>query len=487
VSDGLRSRVLGGLAWKAASQVVAQVSRLGVAVLLAHLLTPREFGLAAMVLVFSAFVLVFADLALGAALVQRPTLSRGDRSTAFWTSVGVGSVFTALGVLASGPIAAFYGEPSLRPLVIVLSFAFLLTSLGTTQEALLVRELAFRPLELCVMAATLVGGAAGIAAAAAGWGAWALIVQQVATAGCQTALLWIVSPWRPRVAFSTASLRALGGFSLNVFGQRVLYYLHRNVDNLLIGRFLGAASLGAYAFAYNVMLVPFSRIAGPLQQVLFPAFSRLQHDRARMADVWVRATRVTAAISIPALAGLAVVAPDFVAVVLGERWSAAVPVLQVLAWVSLLQSLQTLNSNILMALDRTTTLFRYSVLFLAAHLIAFAVGLQWGIVGVAAAYAVSSTIVEPLYGWLTARALGVSPFLVVRALGGIVQAAAVMGLCVLATRLVLVEAGVSAGPRLLAEVAAGAAVFLPCCAWRAPALRAELRALRRRRPEPQPV
>jgi O-antigen/teichoic acid export membrane protein len=360
-----------------------------------------------------------------------------------------------------------------------------LTSLSATQEALLVREMAFRKLELCTMAATIAGGVAGIVIAAAGGGAWAIVVQQLGTAGSTTALLWWASPWRPRFLYALASLRSLGGFSLNVFGQRVLYYLHRNVDNLLIGRFLGAAALGVYAFAYNVMLVPFSRIAGPLQQVLFPAFARVQDDPERIASMWVRGTRLTAAISIPSLVGIAVVAPEFVAAVLGDRWSAAVPVLQVLAWVGLLQSLQGLNTAILTAIDRTSTLVRYSVVFLGAHLLAFTVGLHWGIVGVAVCYAISTSLVEPLYAWLTARALGVSPFLLVRAVGGIAQAAVGMAAGVLAAQLVLVHAGVGAGPRLAVEIAVGIAVFLPLCTWRAPEVNAELRRLTGRgRPAP---
>jgi O-antigen/teichoic acid export membrane protein len=472
---GLRSRVLGGLAWKAASQVVGQLSRLGVAVVLAHLLTPREFGLAAMTLVFSGFVLVFSDLALGAALVQRKTLSDADRSTAFWTSVAVGSFFTVLGIALAGPIASFYGEPSLRWLVVALSFSFIVTSLAATQEALLVRQMSFRSLELRIMAGALAGGTAGIAAAVAGWGAWAIIIQQVATACASTAMLWTVSPWRPSLAFSRASLRSLGSFSLNVFGQRVLYYLHRNVAPLLIGRFVGAAALGTYAFAYNVILVPFSRIAGPVQEVLFPAFSRVQDDPPRMTQMWVRATRVTGAVSIPALIGLAIVAPDFVRVVLGERWSAAAPVIQILTWVGLLQSLQTLNSNILMALDRTAILLRYSFVFLGAHLVAFVVGVHWGILGVAACYAISSTVVEPLYMWLTTRAVDASPFVLVRGLAGVAQAAAVMGLCVLGTRLALVHAGMPASARLVICIAVGALVYLPCALWRSPQLAGELR------------
>ena len=488
-STGMRGRVLGGIAWKVVSQVVLQASRVVVAIVIARLLAPHDYGLAAMALIFSSLVLVFSDLALGAALVQRRTLTEDDRSTVFWTSAAAGLAFTLAGIAASGPIAGFYGQPHVKALFAALSLAFVVTSLGTVQAAVLTRAMDFRRLELSVMGGNLAGAAVGITAAFAGLGAWAIILQQLATAAVSSLLLFIVCPWRPRLRFSTARLRSLRGFSANVFGQRVLYYLHRNTDNLLVGRFLGPAALGAYGLAYNVMLVPFTRIAGPLQEVLFPAFSRLQDDPRRIAEVWIRVTRLVAALAMPALVGLAIVAPDFVHVVLGPRWTKATPVLQILVWVGLLQSLQTLNTGILIALDRTRLLFRFSIGFFAAHLVAFVVGVQFGIVGVATGYAISSTVVEPLFSWLTARVLGISPFEVPRALAGVAQAAAAMGLSVLLVRVLLVHEGVAPELRLLGLTLLGAAIFVACCVWRAPEVADEVRALRRpgRRPEPLPA
>jgi O-antigen/teichoic acid export membrane protein len=449
-----------------------------VAVVLARLLAPHDFGLAAMVIVFTSFVLVFSDVALGAALVQRPLLTERDCSTAFWASVGLGALFTGVGVAGAGAVASFYGEPQVRPLAAALSVGFLVNALGATQEALLVREMRFRSLELRAMAAVGVGAVVGIAAASAGWGAWAIVGQQLALGATSTLLLWRVCPWRPSLRFSRESLRDLGGFSANVFGHRVLYYLHRNADNLLIGRFLGAAALGTYALAYNVMLLPFSRIAGPVQDVLFPAFSKLQDEPVRIAELWIRATRVIGAISVPALTGLVVVAPDLVQVVLGPRWAGMVPVLRILAWVGLLQSLQTLNTNILQALDRTRTLLRFSIVFFSTHLAAFAIGLQWGIVGVAAGYAVSSTIVEPLFAWVTCRVAGTTVRTFAASLAGVAAASLVMAACVFGLRVLLVHEGVPAAIRLLLLVAAGMVVYLPACAWRAPEVVAELRRLR---------
>jgi O-antigen/teichoic acid export membrane protein len=477
----LRARVLGGVAWKVASQLVLQGSRIVVAVVIARLLAPHDYGLAAMALIFASLVLVFSDLALGAALVQRRELTEDDRSTVFWTSMAAGLAFTLAGIAASGPIARFYGEPAVRPLFAALSLAFVVTSLGTVQSAVLTRTMDFRRLELTVMVGNLGGAAVGVGAALGGAGAWAIILQQLVTASLCSLLLFAVCPWRPHLRFSGASLRSLRAFSANVFGQRVLYYLHRNTDNLLVGRFVGAAALGVYGLAYNVMLVPFTRLAGPLQEVLFPAFSRMQDDPRRIADAWIRVTRLVAALAMPALVGLAVVAPDFVQVVLGRRWAEAAPVLQILVWVGLLQSLQTLNSGILIALDRTRLLFRYSVAFFAAHLVAFLIGVHFGILGVATGYAISSTIVEPAFSWLTARTLGISPLEIPRALVGVAQAAAVMGVSLVAARALLVHAHAAPGLRLAALTLLGASIFAAACMWRAPEVMNEVRALLRRR------
>jgi O-antigen/teichoic acid export membrane protein len=477
----LRASILKGLVWKAFSQAFRQISRIAVAVILARLLTPHDYGVAAMVLVFASLVIIFSDLALGAALVQRDTLTELERSTVFWTSAAVGLVFTLVGLALSGPVAAFYGEPEVKPLFAALSLSFLVTALGTTQTALLNREMDFRSLELRMMGGTAAGGVVGIVAAAMGYGAWAIIGQQLAVAAVSTVLLWAFSPWHPKFAFSWAALKGLASFSANVFGTRLLFYLNRNADNMLIGRFLGSTALGLYAVAYNIMLAPLSRIAGPLVEVLFPAFSKMQADREKMASLWLRANRMIATITIPGMLGLIVVAPEFVSVVLGEKWAAAVPVIQILAWVGLLQSLQRLNSSVLQAVDRTGVLLRYSVVVVVASLAAFAGGLSWGIVGVATAYAISSTIVEPYYAWLTARELGLSMWDFVRAIAGVATAAVLMVPCVALARELLIAEGVPAWARLLLLVALGALVFAVLCAWRAPEVLEELRRLRPRR------
>ncbi|MGZ4358727.1 MAG: MOP flippase family protein [Gaiellaceae bacterium] len=479
----IRSLVARGISWKAISYTFRYLAKIVVVVTLARLLGVRAYGLAAMAITFSGLVLVFADLGFGAALVQRRRLSETDRSTVFWFSCMAGCVCTGASIGLSPLVGWYFRTPAVVPLCAALSLSFFITSIASVQSALLTREMNFRSLELRVIGGTFVGGAVGIVIAALHGGAWAIIGQQLAIAAVSSMLLWVVTPWRPRFVFSRASLRDLGRFSSNVFGTRLLFYLNRNADNLLIGRFLGAASLGAYNVAYNVMLVPLSDLAGPIREVLFPAFSRMQDDRERMAAMWIKANRLVGAASIPALAGLIVVAPDFVHVVLGDKWRAATPVIQILAWVGMLQSVQGLNSSILQACDRTGELFRYSIYVLIASLIAFVGGLHWGIVGVATGYAISSTLAEPYYTWLTGRAVGVSVWQFVRSLSGVVQASLVMVAAILPARLLLVHDGIGAPVRFAAVVALGILVFAPVCLWRTPELRDDLGRLRpRRRP-----
>jgi O-antigen/teichoic acid export membrane protein len=474
----LGTRVARGLAWKAASSGIGQALKFVVGITLARLLSPHDYGVAGMVIVFSSLILIFSDLAFGAALIQRHQVSEEDRSTVFWTSAAVGVLLTSIGVALSGPLASFYGEPAVAPLFAAMSISFFIASIASTQAALLTRAMNFRSLELRQMAAALVAGAVGITLAVMGKGPWAIIGQQIATVIVSTALLWSASRWRPRLTFSLSSLRSMGRYSANVFGSRLLFYGNRNADNLLVGRFLGPSALGSYSVAYNLMLLPLSNIAIPVQDVLFPAFSRMQGDIEALKQAWFRANRVIVAMTASALLGLIVVAPDFVDVVLGPRWRPAVPVIQILAVVGILQSVQGLNSSVLRAVNQTSALFKYSVVVTVASVSAFVLGLPWGIVGVAAAYAISSAIVEPYYSCLTARSVGLSLRGFVTPLLGVLQAVIGMGAAVLFARELMLSIGVPPVPRLLLEVGLGAAVYLPLLTWRAPEVALELRSAR---------
>jgi PST family polysaccharide transporter len=319
-----------------------------------------------------------------------------------------------------------------------------------------------------------------MALAILGAGAWAIVAQNLTISGISTLLLWLSSPWRPRARFSRDRFGGMAGFGGHVLGTRTVTWGAQNVDNLLIGRHLGAASLGAYSIAYNLMLTAVNRIAAPVTQVFFPAFSRIR-DRGRIAGLWLRAVRMVALIVVPSMLGLIAVAPDFVEVLFGRRWHKAAPVFQILAPIGIAQALQALNYGILQALAQTRILFRYMTVASGVTIVSFVVGLPWGIEGVAAAYLAASVVLEPAYLRLTARAVGISPLDWVRSIAGVLEAGIAMLIVVFGVRKLLLGTEIPVSGRLALLILLGAALYVPLVAWRSPEAIAEIRALLERR------
>lgn len=456
--------------------------RFVLAISLARLLSPHEVGIAGMVIVFATFIIPFADVGLGAALVQRPTVTSIDTSTVFWASLAAGTAFALLGAAASPLLADFYGESEVAPLFAVLSLAFVITSLSSTHRSLLVRELRFRDLELRLVASYAIAVPIAIGVAAVTESAWAFVTFELVTATTSTLLLWVMMPWRPQLAFSRATLRDFGAFGLNVLGSRIFRDLSQIVDKLVIGRWLGASRLGIYVLGSSLIFGPTSRIAAPVHEVLFPAFSRVQGDRERVRDGWLRANRLVAAIAAPAMLGMIAVADDFVPVVLGERWSDAVPVIRLLAIAGLFVAVQSLCGTVLQALDRPRSVMLLAALSLAATTSSVAVGLAWGLNGVAAAYAAQAVFVTPVYVAAAARKIGVSSGAVARAVWTPLQAGLIMFAVLLVVDLGLADS-MGRAMRLVLEAGLGAAVYV-LALWRtSPDVLAEVRRLRPRRGE----
>jgi O-antigen/teichoic acid export membrane protein len=480
-AESLRVKVRRGLGWKVLSQVVAQGSRTIVGILLAHILTPRDFGLAAMALVFTGIASIFTDLSLGAALVQRPTITEDDRSTVFWTTLATGTFMTLVGIALAPLAASFFNTPAVEPLFAATATLAFLSAIAVTQMALLTRDMDFRSLELREMGSTLAGASTAIALAFAGFGAWAIVGQALCTAAVSAVLVWRAVAWRPRWRYSRESLRTLGSFGIKTFFARLLGYLNINADNLLIGRSLGTQALGVYAVAYNVMFLPISRIALPIQQVLFAAFVRMQKEHVRLGQAWLRGNQLISAVTVPTFLGMAVVAPDFVPVVLGDRWQEAIPVLQLLSLAGVAHGVQTLNWSVVQAFGKAGLLLRFMLFATVVTVGGFVIGLQWGVVGVAASFAVSRVVVLVVNTWITCRAARLPIWDFPRSLAGIFGASLAMAAVVYFVRLGLANLDVPQAARLLLLVALGIAVYAALILWRAPDLVTEARTLLRNR------
>jgi O-antigen/teichoic acid export membrane protein len=432
-----------------------------------------------MALIFTSVAYIFTDLSLGSALIQRPQISETDRSTVFWTSLVAGGVMTLVGIGLAPAAGAFFHNSDVVPLFAVASFLAFISSLDTTQTALLTRDMRFRSLEIRQIVSTLVGAAAALAMALAGLGAWTIIGQALVTAVVSVALVWHLSGWRPRWTYSRASLRTFGSFGLKTLAAKLLGYLITYTDNLLIGRYLGARALGVYSVAYNVMFLPVSRIAEPVQVVFYSAFAKLQDEPQRLGRAWLRGTELITSITVPAFLGLAIIAPDFVPVVLGDRWHDAVPVLQLLSIAGLAYSFQTLNWSVIQAMGQPGTTLRFMIFAATITIAAFVAGLHWGIVGVAGFFAVARAISMAVFTWTTCRTIDMHVRDFIRNIRWVVVLSLAMAVAVLAVRAALVSADVSAAARVALLVLVGIGTYGGLVAWLTPRLVADIRAVLR--------
>ena len=480
ISD-IGGAVLTGIKWKVATQLLGEGTRVLVTFILARLLTPGNYGVAGIAIVCATFASLFVDPALGTALVQRRNITEADRSTVFWTTLAIGLVFTVAGIASSGLVADAFGVPQVKYLFAVLSLTFVLNAISVPQISLLMRSLAYRSLEIREMAATVAGAVVALSVAFLGFGAWAIVLNFVVFSFTSTVLVWTLSTWRPRMTFSRDSLGSLGGFGLKLFWSRVLMWGNFNVDNMLVGRFLGAPALGAYSLAYNVMFMPMTRIGIPLTQVLSPAYARMQDDPNRLQEAWLRSKRVSSAALIPCFATCAIVAPDLVPVAFGSKWHAAVTPLQLLCVAGIAHSLVALNQSVLTARGKGGSLLRLNLIMSVVTLTAFVAGLPFGIVGVAGFYAAARWLMVPVDTWITTRNVGFSFWTSIRSGLGILPLTAAAGAGAYALRAFLVAEHVPAALRLLAVGAAFFVIYIVLLRLFAPTVVADVRdGLRRR-------
>jgi len=398
-----RGTLAGAIGWSAIDTWGSALFQIVVLTVLARLLEPRAFGLVAMAGVYIAFVQVFVEQGLGAALVQRRELERAHLDSAFWIAILTSIVLLTISMMVAPWVATLFGEPHLASLVRWLSLGLLASAMNGTQRAILQRELAFRQLAIRSLIAAVIGGVAGITAALLGLGVWSLVIQSLSTVIIGTVVLWRVSHWRPGFRISTTHLRDLWGFSVSVLGINLLTFVNRRSDDLIIGAVLGPVALGYYSVAYGLLRKITNLLVGVTTKVAFPAFARVQDDPARMRRGFYTATRYTSLIAFPAFFGILLVAPELIRGVYGSKWVPSIPVMQILALIGIIHSVFYFNGTVILSAGKPQWRLGLAAVNAVTNVVAFAIAVRWGIVAVAAAYVVRGYVVSPLALWLIHR------------------------------------------------------------------------------------
>lgn len=407
-ATGLRHRAVRGVAWSSADTIGSRLISAVVFIALARLLPPSAFGLVALSLAFVAFTRLLVDQGLGAAIVQRPELTRSHLDTSFWTTLATGAVLTVGLFALATPASVLLGQPDLEPVVQALSFVVLVAAPSSTAAAVLKRELDFRGIAQRRLIAAVVGGAAGIGAAVAGLGVWALVVQALVQTLVSTVTLWVVTPYRPGLQVSRRAFTDLFGFSNKVIGISVVNFAAKHSDDLLIGGVLGPAALGLYSVAYRLLAIMSEVLTATTDRVTFSAFARIQGDRARLTRAYTASVRITSAVAAPAFLLVAVLAEDVVLTFFGVRWEESVPVMAALSVAGVAHAVAASSNTFLLSVGRARSALLLSALYATAGVAVFAASVSFGIVAVAIAFTVRSFALAPVGVHQVRRVLGMS-------------------------------------------------------------------------------
>jgi len=422
----MHSDLARGVKWVAGAKLASQLITWGVTIYVMRLLAPSDYGLLAMCTVVLGLLGMFAEVGLGPALIQRKEVSEQDLRQAMgvvWlVNLGLFLLANALAPL----VAAFYGEPRLQPLLHVLSLQFLLLPLAIVPDVRLQRRLEYKQRSLVELSAALVGSQATLFMALFGAGVWSLVAGMLATQAWRMGALNWCAPGQPRPEWSPKGMGSLLGFGGSLTATRLLWYSFTQADVAIVGRVLGDQALGWYSVSMHLASLPVQRMAGILNQVLFPILSRNQHDLPAIRAGVLQMLGYIGLLSFPLLWGMASVAPEIVSVVLGKGWEGAVLPLQVLCLVMPFRTLTQMLPTVTDALGQPGINFRNVLLSCLLMPPAFYLGTRWGIKGVAYAWLLAYPVVLFFNMRRMLAAIGVPAEAVARRAGPAVLCAALM-------------------------------------------------------------
>lgn len=407
--SNLKSKITKGVIWGGGGRIVQQIIQFALSVALARLLSPGDYGLMAMVMVFTGFAGMLADGGFNSALIQKKDMTDAHVHTVFWINFVLGILLLALTFLLAPLLADFYQVPQLKDIFRVIAINFVISAFGNVPSAILQKELRFNVIAKIDTTAVLLSGVLAICMAWGGFGVWSLVAQPI-LAGLIMALMrcWACK-WFPKFLFNPTALKEIWGFSGNMFGFLFINYWARNADSLIIGKVFGSASLGLYNRAYGLMLLPITQVHGAINQVMFPVLSSIQDDKERVGRIYLRAVGIITLVSYPMMMGLCVVAEPFVLTLYGTKWSGVSSVLQILALVGLIQSLVSSGGLLLLSQGRADRLLFSSAVFYILHIAAFFIGTALGSVyAVAVCYAAANLITAYPSLIICGRAVGLS-------------------------------------------------------------------------------
>jgi len=343
------------------------------------------------------FLNVIKDFGFGAALIQKKEVADDEYSTVFWINIAIGVVLTAIVFFISPYIGRFFKEPRVELMTKILSFTFIINSVGIVWNNKLIKSVSFNQLFYGSFVSTIISGIVAITIAYRGYGIWALVVQTYVQLVLNTCINYFHVKWLPTFTVKKHHVKSLVKFGLPLLADQSINFWVRNVDNLLVGRILGEAPLAYYSKAYSLMLLPVRQLTGTLTKVLFPSFSMIQDDKARIASIYLKISRIIAFVAFPIMIAVSLMAEPLILIIYGPQWRPAIPIFKILSILGMFQAIAALSGDIYLSLGETKLMFYVGLFSKIAMICGIVAGIYMG------------GIMGMVYGYCVASALGFFP------------------------------------------------------------------------------
>ncbi|WP_101676230.1 lipopolysaccharide biosynthesis protein [Alloalcanivorax mobilis] len=381
-----------GVLWNLASIFMSRGASIVFTLFLARLLTPNDFGLVAMIVICFELAGVFVQSGLGQALIQSEKVSDEDLSTVFITNMAM-SAFAYCALFLSAPwVAKFYQQPELTLLVRVMGLVVFINAMKIVPTATLSRAMNFKSQMVANTSGVVSSGIVAVTLAYNGAGVWSLVAQMVMAAFVSTLLLWFASVWRPSLIFSVESFLRLFQFGVNLLIEGFLAVLYQNSYVLVIGRFYSAEATGLYFLAKKISNLVSQQMTSAVQQVTFPALSKLQNDNEKLRYKYRQIIQMTMFMIAPVMLLLASLSRPVFEIAFSEKWQGSVPYLQLLCVVGMIYPLHALNVNIMNVKGRSDLVLKVGLAKKAVNLSLLGLSLKYGVLAIAISQVLGSVL-----------------------------------------------------------------------------------------------
>lgn len=380
MTDSLKNKTINGAFWTGIERVANQSVGFVVSIVLARLLTPSDYGTVGMLAVFLSISGLFIDAGFTSALIQKKDRTDADFSTVFWCNLAISSVCYLVLFVAAPGIAEFYRMPVLKNMMRVLGLVLVINAIYTTQVTRLTALLDFKTQAKVSFSNCVISGTVGITLAFCGWGAWALVAQNVFSSTFSCTCYWLVTGWRPQFLFSRESFRRLFAFGSRLLAASCLHTIYTNISPIIIGRKYSATDLGTYTRSDSLVTLPGNIFQSTLGRVIYPVLSSIQDNEPRLRTAYNKYLRVITSIVAPSMLLMAAVSEPLILTLIGAKWLACVPYMMILAIGWMIDPIIVVNLNMIYVKGRSDVVLKLEIIKKSIAIAIVVVAVQFGVI-----------------------------------------------------------------------------------------------------------